>query len=95
MEPLAELPVWLQSAGWGALSASGLLIGAAGGYYAPLRHTTIARAMTFASGVLLAVVAVDLVVSARSATSLHWTVIGLLCGAVPLWLVPLLTAPGP
>ncbi len=87
MAPLAELPEWLQSAGWGVLSASGLLIGGAGGYYAPLRHATIARAMTFASGVLLAVVAVDLVVSARSATSLHWTVIGLLCGAAMFSLV--------
>ena len=87
MAPLTELPEWLQSAGWGALSASGLLIGAAGGYYAPLRHTDIARAMTFASGVLLAVVAVDLIVRAGSATSLPWTVIGLLCGAAMFSLV--------
>ena len=87
MAPLATLPEWLQAAGWGALTASGLLIGAAVGYYAPLRHTEIARAMTFASGVLLAVVAVDLVVSARSAASLHWTVIGLLCGAAMFSLV--------
>jgi zinc transporter, ZIP family len=81
MGPLAELPGWLQAAGWGVLSASGLLIGAAGGYYTALQHTTIARAMTFAAGVLLAVVAVDLVINARGAASLHWTVMGLLCGA--------------
>ena len=37
--------------------------------------------MTFAVGVLLAVVAVDLVINARGATSLYWTVMGLLCGA--------------
>ena len=73
---LAELPGWLQAAGWGVLSASGLLIGAAGGYYAPLQHATIARAMTFAAGVLLAVVAVDLVINARGAASLHGTVTG-------------------
>ncbi|HVG20781.1 MAG TPA: hypothetical protein VNI02_17170 [Blastocatellia bacterium] len=79
--PLAELPGWLQAAGWGAMSASGLLIGAAGGYYTPLQHTAIARAMTFAAGVLLAVVAVDLVINARGAVSLHWTVTGMLCGA--------------
>ncbi|MFY9608099.1 MAG: ZIP family metal transporter [Blastocatellia bacterium] len=79
--PLAELPGWLQAAGWGALSASGLLIGAVGGYYTQLRHTAIARAMTFAAGVLLAVVAVDLVINARGAASLQWTVMGLLCGA--------------
>src|ERR671921_686106 len=78
---VVELPGWLQSAGWGALSASGLLIGAVGGYYMSLQHTTIARVMTFAAGVLLAVVAVDLVINARGATSLYWTVIGLLCGA--------------
>src|ERR671914_1696539 len=79
--PLAELPGWLQAAGWGLLSASGLLIGAVGGYYTWLQHTAIARVMTFAAGVLLAVVAVDLVIDARSAVSLHWTVMGLLCGA--------------
>src|SRR5918997_3826740 len=78
---LAELPGWLQAAGWGALSASGLLIGAVGGYHLSLQHTTIARVMTFAAGVLLAVVAVDLVIEARGAASLHWTVLGLLCGA--------------
>ena len=78
---LAELPGWLQAAGWGAMSASGLLIGALSGYYMPLQHTTIARAMTFAAGVLLAVVAVDLVINARGAASLRWMVTGMLCGA--------------
>ena len=77
-----ELPGWLQAAGWGFLSASGLLIGAVGGYYKSLQHSTIARVMTFGAGVLLAVVAVDLVISARGAASLYWTVTGLLCGAV-------------
>src|SRR5918996_1296297 len=81
MVPLVELPGWLQAAGWGFLSASGLLIGAVGGYYTSLQHSTIARVMTFAAGVLLAVVAVDLVINARGATSLYWTVMGLLCGA--------------
>ena len=81
MGPVTELPAWLQAAGWGLLSASGLLIGAAGGYYTSLQHTAVARAMTFAAGVLLAVVAVDLVINSRGAASLHWTVTGLLCGA--------------
>src|SRR5918994_987938 len=81
MGVLAELPGGMQAARWGALSASGLLIGAVGGYYMSLQHTIIARAMTFAAGVLLAVVAVDLVVNARGAASLRWTVAGLLCGA--------------
>jgi ZIP family zinc transporter len=79
--PLVQLPGWMQAAGWGVLSASGLLIGAVGGYYTALQHRTIARIMTFAAGVLLAVVAVDLVIEARDVTTLHWTVIGLLCGA--------------
>ena len=78
---LAELPGWLQGAGWGAVSASGLLIGAVGGYYTPIQHAAIARAMTFAAGVLLAVVAVDLVIDARDAANLRWTVTGMLCGA--------------
>ena len=81
MGPFVELPGWLQAAGWGLLSASGLLIGGVVGYYSSLLHATIARVMTFAAGVLLAVVAVDLVINARGAASLHWTVIGLLCGA--------------
>lgn len=37
--------------------------------------------MTFAAGVLLAVVAVDLLIEARGAASLQWAVIGLLSGA--------------
>ena len=78
---VAELPGWSLAAGWGLLSAFGLLIGAFGGYYTSLQHTTIARVMTFAAGVLLAVVAVDLVINARDTVSLHWTVMGLMCGA--------------
>ena len=81
MGTLVEMPDWLQAAGWGLLSGSGLLIGAVGGYYSRLQHSFISRVMTFAAGVLLAVVAVDLVINARGATSLHWTVMGLLCGA--------------
>jgi hypothetical protein len=34
--PLVQLPGWMQAAGWGLLSASGLLIGAVGGYYTGL-----------------------------------------------------------
>lgn len=78
---LLELPIWLQAVGWGLVSASGLLIGAVGGYYTGLQHATIARVMTFAAGVLLAVVAVELVINARGATSLNWMVLGLLSGA--------------
>ena len=81
MALLVEMPGWLQAAGWGLLSASGLLIGAVGGYYTRFQHTAIARVMTFAAGVLLAVVAVELVIEARAVTSLYWTVMGLLCGA--------------
>src|SRR5262245_51829229 len=79
--PLSRLRDWLQAAGWGAVSASGLLIGAVAGFYVTLQHTAIARAMTFGAGVLLAVVAVDLVINARGAASLHGTVMGLLCGS--------------
>src|SRR5688572_29706623 len=81
METIAEVPAWLRAGGWGLLSASGLLIGAVGGYYAARQHTAVARAMTFAAGVLLAVVAVDLVINARGAASLELTVAGLLSGA--------------
>ncbi len=70
-----------EAAGWGILSASGLLFGAVGGYYTSFRHTNIARTMTFAAGVLLAVVAIDLVINSRSAASLQLMVLGLLSGA--------------
>jgi zinc transporter ZupT len=53
---LAELLDWTQGAGWGVLSASGLLTGAVGGYYTLLPHAAIARAMTFAAGAILALV---------------------------------------
>lgn len=79
--PLAQVPGWLQAAGWGLVSASGLLIGAVGGYFSWLQHRTIARVMTFGAGVLLAVVAVDLLIDASGTASLHWTVVGLLGGA--------------
>jgi ZIP family zinc transporter len=78
---LTELPGWLQAGGWGALSAFGLLIGAVGGYFSFLQHTAVARTMTFAAGVLLAVVALDLLFDAVGAASPHLTVTGLLCGA--------------
>ncbi|MGH7525543.1 MAG: hypothetical protein ACREMX_02445 [Gemmatimonadales bacterium] len=81
MGPLVELPRWLQAAGWGLKSASGLLIGAVGGYYTWLQHTTIASVMTFASRRTSGSGGVDLVINARGATSLYWTVMGLLCGA--------------
>jgi ZIP family zinc transporter len=78
---LAELPSWLHAAGWGTIAGSGLLVGAVGGFYAPLTHAAIARAMTFAAGVLLAVVAMDLMTDARGGASLQWTVAGMLSGA--------------
>lgn len=76
-----EVPVWLQAAGWGLLSASGLLIGTVGGYHLSLQHTVVARVMTVSSGILLAVVAVDLVINSRASATLTWTVCGLLGGA--------------
>lgn len=81
MGPVTELPAWLQAAGWGLVSSSGLLIGAASGYYLSLQHTVVARVMTLAAGILLAAVAVDLVVNARASATLTWTVVGLLGGA--------------
>jgi hypothetical protein len=48
--PLAELPGWLQAAGWGAMSASGLRIGAVGGYYTPLQHTMTHDAASYRNG---------------------------------------------
>jgi ZIP family zinc transporter len=81
LAPVTQVPVWLQAAGWGLLSAFGLLIGAVAGYYASQRHASVARAMTFAAGVLLALVAVDLIIDSREVSDLHWTVVGLLGGA--------------
>ena len=89
---LGDVPAWAQAACWALLSASGLLIGAACGFYMSLQHTAVARAMTFASGVLLSVVAVDLVTNARSTAGLEWTAAGLLGGATVFSSVNLLLA---
>ena len=80
-EALAALPGWLQAAVWGAIAASGLVIGAVGGYYAPFRHGSIARTMTVAAGILLAVVALELLITARAASDLGSTVACMLAGA--------------
>jgi len=50
MGPLVELPGWLQAAGWGLLSASGLLIGAVGGHYTWLQHIAIPEALSSSAG---------------------------------------------
>src|ERR687896_42938 len=67
MGPLAELPGWLQAAGWGVLSASGLLIGAAGGYYTALQHTTIARGAASLHGTVM-----GLLCGAAVFSSVNW-----------------------
>lgn len=81
MELASDTPRWLIGAAWGLVAGSGLLLGAIGGYLTSLSHSAISRTMAIASGVLLSVVAVDLVGHARASAGLSWVVVSLLLGA--------------
>ncbi|MDP9412592.1 MAG: ZIP family zinc transporter [Pseudomonadota bacterium] len=71
----------LHAFGLGLLSASGLIGGALGGTFVPLRHRGIASLMALGAGVLLAVFALDLVASAMEEAGSARTMMGLLGGA--------------
>jgi ZIP family zinc transporter len=53
---------------WGAISVSGLIIGALIGIFAPLNHRAIAATMAVAAGLLLAAATVELAADAIKMT---------------------------
>jgi len=65
---------------WGAVTASGIMVGALLGVYARLSHRSIARAMSLGAGLLLAAAAVEL--AAEVTRHSPWSGVAvLLCGA--------------
>jgi len=75
------LPLWMQAGLWGLLSGSALLIGAAIGYFVPLRQRIIAAIMAFGSGVLISALSFDLMDEAYHRGGFIATAFGFLIGA--------------
>ena len=57
MSPVDSITV---ATAWGALTASGILVGALLGLFARLTHSAIARSMSIGAGLLLAAASVEL-----------------------------------
>lgn len=76
------IPVWLQAGLWGLLSGSALIIGAAGGYFLKASPRFIASVMAYGSGVLISVLALDLMDEAYSQGGFDATAVGFLGGAL-------------
>ncbi|MBF9252343.1 ZIP family zinc transporter [Pontibacter sp. 172403-2] len=75
------IPLWMQAGLWGLLSGSALFIGAAIGYFVPLRQRIIAAVMAFGSGVLISALSFDLVDEAYHKGGFMATALGFLAGA--------------
>lgn len=74
--------MWLHAAGWGLLSGAGVLIGAAISYFLPLSHRVISSVMGFGGGVLLSVLAFELMNEAAERGSLVLAIASFLVGAL-------------
>ncbi|MEO5882487.1 MAG: ZIP family zinc transporter [Caldimonas sp.] len=78
---MPELPTWLAAGLWGILSASGLVVGALAATFGRLSHQTIALMTAFGSGVLVAVLSLELMAGAVERGGLGPAVGGVLGGA--------------
>lgn len=76
------IPVSIQAGLWGLLSGSALLLGAAAGYYLPLRQRFVAAIMAFGSGVLISALSFDLMDEAYKSGGFDSTAIGFVAGAL-------------
>jgi ZIP family zinc transporter len=74
--------LWLQAGLWGLGAGFGLLLGAVIAYFAEFSHRLVAAVMGFGGGVLIAVLAFELMEEAYSRGGLESTIIGFLTGAV-------------
>src|SRR5918998_6916250 len=75
------MPLWAQAGLWGLLAGAALVLGAALAHFLDLPHRLIAAVMGFGSGVLVAVLSVDLIEEAYAAGGLPATVLGVFAGA--------------
>lgn len=79
---MQDVPRWLQAGGWGLLSGSALLIGAALGYGADIPRRVVAGVMAFGSGVLISALSFELMDEAYKTGGLAATAFGFLAGAI-------------
>lgn len=79
---MPDVPRWLQAGGWGLLSGSALLIGAALGYGADIPRRVVAGVMAFGSGVLISALSFELMDEAYKTGGLAATAFGFLAGAI-------------
>jgi zinc transporter, ZIP family len=76
------MPVWLQAGTWGLVAGSALVLGAAIAYFTPLSHRVVASVMGFGGGVLIAVLAFELIEEAHVHGGLGTAVLGAVGGAI-------------
>jgi ZIP family zinc transporter len=76
------VPAWLEALLWGALAGSALLAGAAAGYLGSVPRRVIAYITAFGGGVLVSVLAFDLMQDAYQEAGLGATAFGFLGGGV-------------
>jgi ZIP family zinc transporter len=82
----------IEAALWGLVAGSALLIGAAVGYYASVPQRVIASVMALGSGVLVSVLAFDLMDEAYRRGGFDSTALGFITGAVVYTALTLLIA---
>jgi len=75
------MPVWVQAGLWGLVAGSALVIGAAIGYFVPVRQRIIAAIMAFGSGVLISALSQELMEEAYAGGGFAPTALGFMGGA--------------
>ncbi|RDC63526.1 ZIP family metal transporter [Adhaeribacter pallidiroseus] len=78
---MIHIALWLKAGLWGLLAGSALLLGAAIGYFAPIRQRLVAGIMAFGSGVLISALSFDLMDEAYQQGGFAATGFGFLVGA--------------
>jgi ZIP family zinc transporter len=76
------MPVWMWAGFWGLVAGSALLVGAAIGFFADVPQRLIAAIMAFGGGVLISVLAFDLMDEAYKRGGLDSTATGFISGAM-------------
>ncbi len=79
---MIQLAPWLKAGLWGLLAGSALLLGAAIGYFVPIRQRLVAGIMAFGSGVLISALSFDLMDEAYQQGGFAATGVGFIVGAV-------------
>jgi zinc transporter, ZIP family len=75
------IPLWIQAGFWGLVAGTALVIGAALGYWLNVPQRLIASIMAFGSGVLISVLAFDLMEEAYQQGGFNSTALGFVGGA--------------